>query len=68
MSEFDELIEKVDELPLDSQSVFLDIVYKRYNERLREQFNGEVRESIEEYKAGKFTKGNSEDLFKSLEI
>ena len=68
MTEFNELIDKVEDLSLESKGIFLDIVSKRYNEHLREKFTEEVHESLEEYKAGNFSSGNSEELFNSLKI
>jgi hypothetical protein len=68
MNEFDELIDKVDDLSLESQGIFLDIVSKRYSEHLREKFTQEVHESLEEYKSGHSHSGDSEELFNSLKI
>ena len=68
MIEFNELIDKVDDLSLESQGIFLDIVSRRYSEHLREQFTQEVHESLDEYKSGNSHSGDSKELFSSLKI
>ena len=68
MQQFGDLLEKVDEMPLESKEMFVDIIQKRLNEKKREKFIREVRDSRTEYKAGNYQKGTSEDLFKALDI
>ena len=66
MTEFNELIDKSEDLSLKSQSIFLDIISRRNIEHLREKFIQEVHESLEEYKDGNYVSGNSEELFNKV--
>ena len=68
MHQFSDLIEKVDEMPLESQEIFVDIIQKRLDEKKREKFIKEVHESKVEYDSGNYSSGSSEDLFKALDI
>lgn len=68
MHQFNDLLEKVDEMPLESQEMFVDIIQKRLSEKKREKFIREVHESKAEYNAGNYQTGTSDDLFKALDI
>ena len=68
MGEFGDIIEKIDELPYDSQRMLVDIIQKRLAEVERNLFIEDVLESKKEFEDGKYTEGNSEDLFKALNI
>ncbi|OGU13651.1 MAG: hypothetical protein A2X61_02025 [Ignavibacteria bacterium GWB2_35_12] len=68
MHRFNDLLEKVDGMPLESQEIFFDIIQKRLDEKKREKFIGEVHESKTEYDSGNYSSGSSEDLFKALDV
>ena len=68
MSEFEQLIENVEQMPYESQEIFIDIINKRFLERKRERFIEETFESRNDHTTGKFKKGNSEELFDDLKI
>ena len=68
MAQFNDLLEKVDEMPLESQEMFVDIIQKRLNEKKRKKFIREIHESKVEYNSGNYQSGTSEDLFKALDI
>jgi len=68
MSEFMEILDQIDLIDLESQSQLVDIINKRYNYNRREFFIKETLDSIVEIKNGNYQIGNSDDLFKELEI
>ncbi len=68
MYRFNDLLEKVDEMPLESQEMFVDIIQKRLNEKKRDTFVREVHESRAEFDSGNYKSGTSDDLFKTLDI
>ena len=68
MTEFSELIDDIEQMPFENQEIFVDIINKRFAERKRERFIEEILESKSEILDGNFTVGNSEDLFKALNI
>ena len=68
MQQFNDLLEKVDEMSLESQEIFVDIIQKRLDEKKRGKFIREVHESKAEYDSGNYSSGSSKDLFKALEI
>ena len=68
MNNFAEILEDIDNMPIDSQEIFIDILNKRLTEKKREKFILSTLESKKEYDSGNYTKGNSEDLFNALNI
>ena len=68
MTEFSELIDDIEQMPFENQEIFVDIINKRFAERKRERFIEEILESKSKILYGNFTVGNSEDLFKALNI
>jgi len=68
MQDFNTVVEMVDELPIESQFILLDVLKKRISEKQRELFIKDVNESKEELLKGEFEKGSSADLFKSLNL
>jgi len=68
MNDFDELIETVENLPYESQEIFVDIINKRFSERKRLLFIADTLLSASDYKNGLSYKGSSEDLFETLGI
>lgn len=68
MSDFSDILEKIDQIDLDSQSQLDDIINKRYNYQRREFFIKETLDSMDEIKNGVYNIGSSDDLFKELYI
>ena len=68
MIDFQEIVDKVDELPIDSQLILFDLMKKRITENQRELFINETIDSYNQYKNNDYTEGNSEDLFRELNI
>lgn len=68
MNEFMEILDKIEQFDLESQSVLVDIINKRYAQHRRESFIQETIESINELNSGKSSSGTSQDLFKELNI
>ncbi len=68
MAEILELIEDIEQLSYENQEVLVDIINKRFAERKREKFIEETIASENELLNGDFTEGNSDELFKALNI
>lgn len=66
MSDFSDILDKIDQIDLDSQSQLVDIINKRYNYQRREFFIKETLASIIEIENGDYQIGNSDDLFKEF--
>jgi hypothetical protein len=61
-----DLIDAVESLPLDDQSMLVELVSKRIMEKRRAELVGEVREAREEFRKGKVKRGTIADLMKDL--
>lgn len=68
MNEFMEILDKIEQFDLESQSVLVDIINKRYAQHRRESFIQETIESINELNSGESSSGTSKELFKELNI
>ena len=68
MNDFSDILDKIDQIDLDSQSQLVDIINKRYNYQRREFFINETIASLDEINNGEYLIGNSNDLFNELEI
>ena len=66
MSEFNELLEKVEKLPLESRQVFADILSKNIAEQKREEIHKDIIEGRKEYEAGLTHSGEVMDLMKEI--
>lgn len=64
---FQDLIEAVESLPLDDQSMLIDIINKRIIEKRRADLVVEVKEAREAFHRGEVKRGTVEDLMKDLE-
>jgi hypothetical protein len=64
---FQDLIDAVESLPLDDQSMLVELISKRIMEKRRAELVGEVREAREEFRKGKVKRGTIADLMKDLE-
>lgn len=68
MNQFAYLIEDVEQMPFESQEIFIDIINKRFSEIKRERFIKESLQSQNEYLSGNYEEGSSDQLFKVLNI
>ena len=64
---FEEVLEKVDTMPLEEQELIIEILKNRYREKRREEILENAKKSLEEHKKGLTSKGTVADLFKDLE-
>ncbi len=64
---FQDLIEAVESLPLDDQSMLVDIINKRIIEKRRSELVAEVKEAREAFLRGEVKRGTVEDLVKDLD-
>lgn len=64
---FQDLIDAVESLPLDDQSMLVELINKRINEKRRAELVAEVGEAREAFRKGEVKRGTVEDLMKDLE-
>ena len=65
-SSFQELIESVEDLPLDDREILIDIVNKRIIEQRREELVADMEESLQAYRKGEVRVGTVDDILKDL--
>jgi hypothetical protein len=63
----DEILGKVDEMPLEDQDLLVELIRNRYREKRREDILANARQTLEEHKKGLTSKGTPSDLFRELE-
>jgi uncharacterized protein YeeX (DUF496 family) len=64
---FNDVLEVVNRMSLDEQSLIIEILENRYRERRREDILRNARKTLQEYKKGLTKKGTVADLIKDLE-
>lgn len=64
---FQDLIDAVESLPLDDQSMLVELINKRIIEKRRAELVSEVEEAREAFRKGEVKRGTVEDLMKDLE-
>ena len=64
---FEEVLEKVDTMPLEEQELIIEILKNRYREKRREEILESAKKTLEEHKKGLTSKGTVTDLLKDLE-
>jgi hypothetical protein len=64
---FQDLIDAVESLPLDDQSMLVELINKRIIEKRRAELVGKVREAREAFRKGEVKRGTVADLMKDLE-
>jgi hypothetical protein len=64
---FDQILEKIDTMPLEEQELIIEILQNRYREKRREEILKNAEETFEEYRKGLTSKGTVADLLKELE-
>jgi len=63
----DEILGKVDEMPLEDQDLLVELIRNRYRGKRREDIMANARQTLEEHKKGLTSKGTPSDLFRELE-
>jgi len=63
----DEILDKVEEMPLEDQDMILELIRNRYKEKRRGEILANARQTLEEYKKGLVSKGSVSDLLRELE-
>lgn len=64
---FQDLINAVESLPIDEQSMLVELINKRIIEKCRSELVAEVKEAREAFRRGEVKRGTVEDLVKDLE-
>ena len=68
MNDFMDILDRIEKFDIESRTVLIDIINKRFLENRREIFINETVKSIEDINSGNFSSGTSDDLFNELEI
>jgi hypothetical protein len=63
---FQDLIDAVESLPLDDQSMLVELINKRITEKRRAELVAEVQDARRAFKNGEVKRGTVEDLMKDL--
>ncbi|OIP26049.1 MAG: hypothetical protein CO103_07815 [Chloroflexi bacterium CG_4_9_14_3_um_filter_45_9] len=63
----DEILDKVDEIPLEDQDMLVELIRNRYKEKRREEILANARQTLEEYNKDLTSKGTVSDLLRELE-
>ncbi len=63
----DEILGKVDEMPLEDQDLLVNLIINRYREKRREDILANARQTLEEHEKGLTSRGTPSDLFRELE-
>ena len=63
----DEILGKVDEMPLEDQYMLVELIRNRYKEKRREEILANARQTLEEHSKGLPSKGTVSDLLRELE-
>lgn len=66
-SNFQQVLEAVESLPLDDREILLDIVQKRLHQQRRTQIVQEIAEIRQEYAEGKVQFGSVDDFLAALD-
>ena len=64
---FNDVLEVVNRMSLDEQSLIIEILENRYRERRREEILRNAKKTFNEYKKGLTKKGTVADLIKDIE-
>jgi hypothetical protein len=63
----DEILGKLDEMPLEDQDLLVELIRNRYKEKRREDILANAQQTLEEHKEGLTSKGTVSDLLRELE-
>ena len=64
---FNEVLEKMDMMPLEEQELIIQILENRYRDQRREEILKNAELTLEEYRKGLTSKGAVADLLRELE-
>ena len=62
-----EILDKVNEIPLEDQGLLLELIRNRYLEKRRDEILANTHQSEEEYKKGLTSNGSVSDLLREME-
>lgn len=63
---FNEVLDKIEAMPLEDQEILLDVVSRRHSEKKRGSILKNATESLREHKKGLTKEGTADDLLKDL--
>ena len=63
----DEILDRVDEMPLEDQNMLVELLANRYRERRRDEILANAHRTTDEYNKGLTSKGTVSDLLRELE-
>lgn len=63
----DEILDKVDGMPLEDQGMLVELIRSRYREKRREEILANARQTVEEYNKSLTSKGSVADLLREME-
>ena len=63
----DEILDKVNEMPLEEQGMLIELITNRYKEKRREEILANARQTLGEYNKGLTSRGTVSDLLRDLE-
>jgi hypothetical protein len=66
-STFNEVLQVIDNMPLEKQSLIIEILENRYREKRREEILRNSKQTLQEYKKGLTKIGTVADLIRDLE-
>ena len=64
---FNDVLDKIEALPLEDQEILLDVAARRHSEKKRESILKNAKKSLKEHKRGLTKEGTAEDLLRDLE-
>ena len=64
---FNEILDKVDKMPLEEQNFIIEVLKNRNRERKREEIYKNARQTLDEYKKGLTSRGSVADLLRDME-
>ena len=64
---FEQILEKIDTMPLEEQEFIIEILKNRYREKRREEILKNAERTLVEHEKGLTSKGSVADLLKELE-
>ena len=62
-----EILDKVNKIPLEDQGLLLELIRNRYHEKRRDEILANAHQSEEEYKKGLTSNGSFSDLLREME-
>lgn len=64
----DDILKKIENMPLEDQGLLVELIRNRYREKRREDILANAHQTLEEHKKGLTSKGNVSDLLRELEV